>query len=53
MLALEIYYYYFKEWCSALKRLKKKKLRNFLAHNAYKDFKNFYTWNKRINKIFS
>ena len=42
-----------KEWCSALKRLKKKKLRNFLAHNAYKDFKNFYTWNKRINKIFS
>ena len=31
--------------------LKKKKLRNYLSRNSYRDFINFYTWKVRINKI--
>lgn len=40
-----------REWLFAINKLKKQKFREFLGNNAYRDFKKFYTWNKRIKKI--
>ena len=43
----------FYDWLKALNKLENKKFREYLALNAYKDFKNYYTWNKRVEKILS
>ena len=41
----------FFDWLKALNKLENKKFREYLALNAYKDFKNYYTWDKRVQKI--
>ena len=41
----------FEQWLNALKSLKSKKKRDQLSINAYKDFKENFTWEKRIEKI--
>ena len=41
----------FYDWLKALDNLESKNFREYLAFNAYKDFKNYYTWDKRVQKI--
>lgn len=41
----------FKEWLSALRKLKNKKFRDKLAKNAYKSFSLNYTWKNRVDAI--
>lgn len=39
------------EWLRALRRLKNRKLRKKISEEAYNDFINQYTWDKRVKKI--
>jgi len=41
------------DWVNAIVLLSDKELREKLAHNAYKDFINKYTWTKRAENIFN